>query len=547
METLADSLSETRKSRRWGLVLFTAFALPVLAAVWFVPYFVSQDGPLHLLNAHITLELLKHNPTLDSLYAVRWDPLPYWSGHLILTGLLSVAGERIADRTLLTLTSIGFAAAIVWLRWRVAGWQGMEIVAPLAIALSLSMLWLLGLYSFLLGAGLMIVTMGVWWSWRDEMTLKRALALAALLVLGYFTHLVSLGLTVLGIGVLAVATPGVNRGRVKWTVASLVPLAPLAVLYHRMMRTGGAVEIDWGGMDDLLSLRSWFNYARGVDFLQIRAEDACLPFSGAQGCWYAYFGPARLVQLAFVVLLAGALVALWKGVGRERRGWLILAIVLGCIGLFGPDSFGSAHGSILRERVLLVAVSAAIPALNLRHDSRVVRACGIVLMVAAVLQVLFVWEYALYSNRVVSDFMRAKPFVGSNQRIEVVQIDVERPFRANPLHNLSSALGIGTDNVVWNNYGPCLYYFPLRFADAEVGRRALSISDASIFRFKNYDEADHLAWYERQLSETRDQIDALVVVGSHPEVDRINARWYGPEPVFQSGSVRVFRLIPNRD
>src|SRR5262245_7799059 len=137
MNMPADSLSADQHSRRWGLILFVAFAMPALAAIWLVPYFVSQDGPLHLLTAHITLELFKGNATTAGFYAVRWDPLPYWSGHLVLTGLLSLFSERVADRTLLSLTSIGLAGAVVWLRWRVAGWRSMAIVAPLTITLSL--------------------------------------------------------------------------------------------------------------------------------------------------------------------------------------------------------------------------------------------------------------------------------------------------------------------------------------------------------------------------------------------------------------------------
>src|SRR6266496_3113475 len=106
METATDSLSESRRSRRRGLTIFAVLAVAALAAIWFVPYFVSQDGPLHLLNAHITVELFKQHSAFGNLYVMRWQPLPYWTGHLLLTGLMSLVSERIADRTLLTLTSI---------------------------------------------------------------------------------------------------------------------------------------------------------------------------------------------------------------------------------------------------------------------------------------------------------------------------------------------------------------------------------------------------------------------------------------------------------
>jgi len=312
-------------------------------------------------------------------------------------------------------------------------------------------------------------------------------------------------------------------------------------MYHRLMQSGGEVQAAWYGVDNVFSPRAWFNYARSLDFIQLRSDSTCLPFSLHHTALFSYVGPSQILQVAIPLLLIVTFLTMRRGEERERRGWLILALLLFAAAFFGPDSFGDAHGSILRERILLTAMAASIPAMAFGAPRRLVKACGLALMVAAVVQVAFVWDYALYSNRLVTDFMQAKPFVGTGQRIEAIQIDTNGPYRADPLHNLSNAFGMNTGNLVWNNYGPCLYYFPVRFADQEVSRRALDLSNAGVFRFAAYDESEHLLWYEKLLSESHEQIDALVVVGSQREVDRINAEWYGPEPVFQTGEVRVFR------
>jgi len=345
---------------------------------------------------------------------------------------------------------------------------------------------------------------------------------------------------VIALLILALATPGVSRRRLGWTAASMLPLAPLALMYHRLMQSGGEVQPAWWGVENFLSPRAWFNYAAAVDFLQLRSERECLPFSLGHSRWFAYVAPSRIAQVVMMLLLIVTFIAMLRGQQRERRGWLILALLLFAFAFFGPDTFGDAHGSILRERILLVALAVSIPLFNLRVARPLVGFCAVLVTLTAAVQVAFVWDYALYSDRVVADFMKAKPSVGTGQRVEAIQIDTGGPYRANPLHNLASALGIGTGNVVWNNYGPCLYYFPVRFADSEVSRRALDLSNVGVFRFKLYDESDHLAWYEKLLTESRGEIDALIVVGSHEEVDRINAEWYGPEPIFQSGDVRVF-------
>lgn len=540
--------------RRRGLLVFGLLVLPVLAAIWCVPWFVTQDGPLHLLNAHIMAELLKQPTTFDGLYAVRWDPLPYWAAHLCLTGLMSLFSERTADRILMTLTSMGFASAMVWLRWRVAGWEGMWAIAPLAVLLSLNNLWLLGLYSFLLGAGLMLVTLGVWWRWRDAMGPGRALIIALLLVAGYLTHLVSVGLTVISLVILALGTPGRAWWRRNaWTAASFAPLMPLAIMYHRVMRAGGAISPSWYGLENAWSPVAWFNYARSVDFMLLRPGKELAPFAVEPSDWFGYVAPTTWLMIAVAGLLLLTLLGRGDAAWREKRGWVLLALLLFSGAFVGPCGFGGAHGSILRERILLLAMAVSAPALtfNLKSVSAVpfnlkqwsARACGIILLICAALQIAFVWDYALFSNRLVSDFMAAKPYVGTGQRIETIQIDTGGPYCSNPVHNLSSALGIGNGNVVWNNYGPCLYYFPVKFADDEVSRRALRLSEVSVFHFQNSypDESLHLAWWEQLLAETHAQIDTLVVAGANAEIDRINAQWYGTEPVFQNASVKVFR------
>src|SRR5207237_1715794 len=115
-------------------------------------------------------------------------------------------------------------------------------------------------------------------------------------------------------------------------------------------------------------------------------------------------------------------------------------------------------------------------------------------------------DYAIYSNRVVTDFMQAKPFVGTSQRVETIQIDTEGPYRPNPRHNLSCLLGIGTNNIVWNNYGPCLYYFPVRFTDEAAAYRALQLRDVGVFHFKNGDERRQLICNVYLLSELTEEM-----------------------------------------
>jgi hypothetical protein len=539
-----SKLAHNLKSGR-GLIVFGLLALPVLIAIWGLPWFVTQDGPLHIYNAHIMIELLKSHSPLQEIYAVRWDPLPYLGAHLSLTAMMSILSDRAADRVMLTLTSIGFAGSMLWLRWRVAGWEGMSVAAPLAVLLSLNVLWLLGLYSFMLGSCLFIITLGVWWGARENMRARHALILAGLLVLGYFGHLISLAVTIIALGILALITPGQGwLRRASWTAASIAPILPLAIIYKRLMQNNGEVQATWSGITDFWSLRQWLDYSSGVDFLSLRADENNFPFVEGHSDWFGLFSPYAWGIIALTILAAVTIFT--RKAGRDDsvyRVWIILSLALILMAYLAPDSFGGPHGGILRERILLLGVAAIVPGLRISTKQLSVKFAWAALMLAALVQVGYVWEYGLSSNQIVSDFMRAKPYVGTGQRVEILRVNVVSRFRANPIHNLSNMLGVGTGNVVWNNYGPSLYYFPIKFKDDLIGERARSLSDVSMFQYDdpNVDINEHLEYWSDVLDENHDIIDALVVWGSAPTLDAANAQWYGPRPIFDSGKTRVFQ------
>ncbi len=196
-----------RKSLWAGWLLATGLLVPILIAIWTVPAFSTQDGPTHLYNAWILSRSFQPDSPYQASYQVRWQPLPNWTGHLVLASLLGVVSPETADRCMMTLTLLGFALAMVWLRWKVRGGAALPGACLLIVNLCPNFLWLMGFTSFLLGCCLVPVTLGLWWSGREDLRAGRLVVLALLLVLGYFCHLVSLGLTATGLIILAIFAP----------------------------------------------------------------------------------------------------------------------------------------------------------------------------------------------------------------------------------------------------------------------------------------------------------------------------------------------------
>lgn len=530
-------------ARRLGWWILALALLPTLIAIWFVPWFVTQDGPAHLYNAHIIAASLRPDSPFRDVFQVRWDPLPNWAGHLTLIGLMTILPPRAADRAMMTITLVGFAASILWLRWRVAGGRGIPLAAVMAALLALNAAWLFGFTSFLLGACLFPITLGVWWGGRERMGPVRALALAGLLVLGYFCHLISLGLTVVGLVVLVLTTPGpkpVARGL--WTLGSLLFLVPLGITYRRLMQTGGTLKPEWGQLKNPWSLASWGSQLGWVDPLSLGSK-MILPFVEVRSYGCGLVAPVLWFSLALLLLLAATLL---RPAGasdapntvRDRRGWALLAGLLVLGGVLGPDTFGEGHGNYMPQRVLLLGLAAVVPFLKLDGSRWLVRAGGAALVFALAMQSAYAWDYALHADRTAGIVVKAKPFVGRNQRVGTLLVGIRGHYRANPLLHIDSILGIGTGNIIWSNYETTHYYFPVQIRDPERHPPAAEFEAVALLEGPE-NAAERTRRWGRLIEGYHNQIDTLVVWGSDPALDALNARWY--EPRVQIGNVRVLR------
>lgn len=527
--------------------------LPALGAVWLVPWFVTQDGPSHLYNAEIIGASLAPGSSFGDYFQVRWQALPNWAGHLATVGLLKVLPPREADRVLMTVTLAGFAASVVWLRAQVAGARGLWITALVAALLGMNLTWLFGFTSFLLGASLVPVTLGVWWAGRDGMGWGRVAALAGLLVLGYFCHLISLGLTVIGIGVLALLTPGPEwRRRTVRTALAFVPLVPLGLIYRSQSRQGGQMRPVWEHLKNPFSPKAWVEQLSTVDPITL-ASKGTIPLTDAHSSWFGLVSPALWLVLGLALVVAATVLrrdAETRARLKQRRGWAVLAGLLLLGGIVGPDSFGSNHGDFLPQRLVLLGLAALLPVLDLeaaflasggnpsRTPVRLARLAGAVLVGALTVQSALVWEYALTCQDRVGGFVRAKEAVGRGQRVATLLNHFRGRFRVNPLLHADCLLGLGTGNIIWSDYETRYYYFPVQFREGLERPQSNDLEVISITGDSKAADVRAREW-EQLLEAHHGSIDVLLVWGTDAALDPISDRWF--ETVFEEGDTRVLR------
>jgi hypothetical protein len=542
--------------------------MPVLLGIWFIPGFITQDGSSHLYNAAILSDSFAPESLYRSYFEVRWQPLPNWAGHLALAGLLKIVSPWVADRILMSATLVGFAASIVWLRWKVRGGQGMAGPCLLAALLSMNYLWLLGFTSFLLGSCLFPITLGVWWSGRDRLGPVYLAAIAILLVLGYFCHLVSLGLTVLGLIALALFAPlpaelrppvSSRLVRLGRTAISLLPLIPLGLIYVKLSQRGGPMHPVWENLADPYSPSAWAARLGWVDPLTLAMKDV-VPFTDRVHKLFSVFSPVIWLVVAAVFWWAGRLAVgstrdrtaklLCQEDAREfarnrvvecRRNqgvWMLLAVLMTLLGFVGPDSLGPGHGEYLPQRLELLGLVALVPAFDVKLTIGWGRMAAACLFLSIVLQSLSIWDYALYSERTAGQIMGAKDLVGRGQRIATLLIRIRSRFRVNPLLHADSWLGVGTGNILWSNYETRHYYFPVQFR-AGIDRPDSSDLEWLAIHSDPAEATDCARHWRNLLTKHSASIDAVVVWQSNPALDAVTEMWF--DQIAKRGDVRVYK------
>jgi hypothetical protein len=533
-----DDVTEIRA--RWmGLATLVLALAPAAAAVWYVPTFVTQDGPAHLYNAQVLARSFDPSSPFAPYFSVRWQPLPNWAGHLALMGLVSAFPPRVADRLMTSATFVLVACAVAWLRYRVVGWRGMPLCALVAGLLGLNVTWLFGFTSFLLGAALFPITLGVWWAGHDraDVLTRRSLVLAALMVCGYFCHLVSLGLTALGVVVLELSTPGRNRrSRAFGTALGLLPLLPLGVLYLGLMRQGGGIDLQWKHLGHAASPSGWYRQLSWVDPISIARRDVAPILDVAPSRWFAALTPVLWFVLGLCVLaMTGVLPNRVADPNPLKRGWWILSAILLIGGIAAPDTLGASHGEYLQQRIVLLGLVALVPLLPGEPSrTKLGRLALCAMIVAWFLQTAFVWDYAFTSERTAGAIAGVSATVGTRQRVIVMLSETRVHFRANPLVHADGLLGTGAENILWNDYETRHYYFPVHFREGLRHPDPFTLEQIALS-----EEPDRSARWERVLERYHDLADVVVVWGADPALDAVTEKWF--ETVFRSGKVRVYR------
>jgi hypothetical protein len=227
---------------------------------------------------------------------------------------------RWIEPTMASLTLVGVASSLCWLRIRVLSAPACPSIVTVIALLTVNQFWLLGFQSFLIAVSVAVCAVGLHWLWRDRLTWRRAVILGGLQVITYFCHAVPWGFLVAAYCIHAAFAPGSQRlARFVKTAVCLAPSLVLAVIYWGLAsRIDAPAALVTSHPIDLLER------VNVVDFITLKSKTA-LPFVDRHSEWFVAATPLVWMTGAFALLAFERLVTTSHSVLTGYRSWILLA------------------------------------------------------------------------------------------------------------------------------------------------------------------------------------------------------------------------------
>ncbi len=184
----------------WEALLFFALIAIYLAPIWVLPYFPSQDGPIHLYMAQVLADY--DNPAyslVKEYFQVRfeWNRNAFTS--VVLLFLFKFFPMLVAEKIYLSIFIVFFPLAVAY----AARALRRDTLAPAFFAFPFILAWMLigGLYAFAMSNIPLFLALGYWLRIQDRYTPMRIGTLAVLCFATYLVHIFAAQELILIVGV----------------------------------------------------------------------------------------------------------------------------------------------------------------------------------------------------------------------------------------------------------------------------------------------------------------------------------------------------------
>jgi hypothetical protein len=182
---------------KYFFLLITGLNLiPILSG----KFFPTLDGPAHLYNSQLINSLLfEGNKLLSDFFSFTHEPVPNWTGHIILSFFNLFLPAFVAEKVLLLFYMIGLPLSFRALLKTI--YPSNNLFSYLIFPFTYSFVFFLGFYNFSIALVFMLITLNYWIKHEDNLSsIKNMVILSLLTTLTYFSHIFVFGILIIIIG-----------------------------------------------------------------------------------------------------------------------------------------------------------------------------------------------------------------------------------------------------------------------------------------------------------------------------------------------------------
>lgn len=427
--------------RKPDKLLFWLLWLVHLLPVWMFTPFPTVDGPAHLYNARLMLELWRGNPTVSEFFVLNPLLQPNVLGHVLLAGMMALGlpallAEKLLLTSLVGLLPLAFRRLIRSLN------PDAGDVTLLVFPFVYGFLFFMGFYNFLLGTLLLLFGIEKWIGLVGKpLNRNNSSALAVIALLTLYAHLYAFAWFVVFAALVLIADlyskekPLTRKQLVAKLLLWVLPLLP--ALYHIIKGKFSGGETVFSSSGALWDLVYQVQPAKGLEY-------------GKANIYTQWLFWLLLLRLALSVYEA-----VKKGL-RPETTLLRMAFLLLSIALFAlPD--GTALSGMVSQRTGLLWFFSLLALLAVTPVHPWIRWAGRAVALVVSLSLLWLYNGALQREQSVSRSValaaRSIP-AGS-----VVYVENTSGQMLNT--HVSNYLGAGRPLIISENYQAALPYFPV--------------------------------------------------------------------------------------
>lgn len=481
--------------------------IPVLSS----KFFPTLDGAAHLYNSNLIFHLISGNESLTDFIVLNSEPVPNWTGHLLLGIFNSFLPAFMAEKMLLLFYLIALPLSFRDLITTISPNQ--KLISYLIFPFTYSFTFYLGFYNFSIALVFMLIALNFWIKHQNDLSsFKTIFKLFILITLTYFSHIFVFAILVFLMGVY-VAFQGTEqfiqkKENLKNVVSTLLKKTGILILsssltlvlfiYYFISRpiSENKIYLTWKELID------WIMNVRPIIALSVEKEERFTQFFAMLiGLMIVLAIILKIKEISFTAekSMKSKIALVLKKLISLVNFWLIATFLLLFLYFILPDSDGTAGFVSVRLGLMFFIFLCIWLATHPFSKG------FLIVVVACVLYINFsLNNYYTKATKELNTI--AKECNNASKHIQANSIVLPLNYSDNWLFaHFSNYLGIDKPMIILENYECSMDYFPTKWNSESTPRILLDDKESGYYPC--------LSWLSNSNNESK-KIDYIFIIGN---------------------------------